>query len=179
MTTLHGGAVMLRPFRPEEIEPALDRIFGIEAEPDEGEESPRALRRKRLALSGTRTRWELLFAIEAEDRLVGEIQARSSEEAMPPGVFEIGIEVYGREDRRRGFGSGAIDVLTSHLFEREEAIRVQASTELDNAAMRRTLERLGFGYEGVLRGFMPSPEGPRDYAMYAVTKADWTERRSA
>lgn len=180
MTILPGGAVTLRPFRPEEIEPALDRVLGIQPEPDAGPESPRELRRKRLALSGTRTRWELLFAIEADDHLVGEIQARSSEEdSLPPGVFEIGIEIYELEDRRRGFGSGAVDVLTSHLFEREEAIRVQASTELDNAAMRRTLERLGFGYEGVLRGFMPSPEGPRDYAMYAVTKADWAERRSA
>ncbi len=169
---------MLRPFRPDEIEPALDRIFGIEAEPDRGEESPRELHRKRLALSGTRTRWELLFAIEADGRLVGEIQARSIR-TTPPGVYEIGIEIYEPADRRRGFGSGAVAAMTSHLFAQEAAMRVQASTDLENAAMRATLERLGFGYEGVLRGFMPSRDGPRDYAMYGMTESDWADRGGA
>jgi RimJ/RimL family protein N-acetyltransferase len=66
--------------------------------------------------------------------------------------------------------------LSAHLFSEHEAIRVQATTDLDNAPMRGVLERLGFGFEGVLRGFMPSAEGPPlDYAMYGLTKADWLE----
>lgn len=154
----------------------LERVPGGSTVPHDDDESPRELRRKRLALSGTRTKRELLFAIEADDRLVGEIQARSSEWAMPNGVYEIGIEIYEPEDRGRGFGSGAVAALTAHLFEREAAMRVQASTDLENAAMRATLERIGFGYEGVLRGFMPSPDGPRDYAMYGMTEADWAGR---
>jgi RimJ/RimL family protein N-acetyltransferase len=35
------------------------------------------------------------------------------------------------------------------------------------------LERLGFALEGVLRSFMPSSIGPRDYALYAITDNDW------
>jgi RimJ/RimL family protein N-acetyltransferase len=40
--------------------------------------------------------------------------------------------------------------------------------------MRCVLERLGFGFEGVLRGFMPTANrGSRDYTMYAMTRDDW------
>ena len=44
--------------------------------------------------------------------------------------------------------------------------------------MRRTLERLGFEFEGVLRGFMVSADGPRDYAMYGMTTDDWKAVRT-
>ena len=92
---------------------------------------------------------------------------------MPPGVWELGIELWDGADRGRGIGRRTIALLSSHLFERERAIRVQATTDVDNAAMRRVLEHLGFAFEGVLRGFMPAGSGPpRDYAMYGLTKAD-------
>jgi RimJ/RimL family protein N-acetyltransferase len=103
--------------------------------------------------------------------------------AMPPGVWELGVELWDEADRGRGYGREACALLAAHLFEAQGAIRVQATTDVDNAAMRRTLETLGFGYEGVLRGFMPQPEGgPRDYAMYAMTDEDHrtiTERSGA
>jgi RimJ/RimL family protein N-acetyltransferase len=54
---------------------------------------------------------------------------------------------------------------------------VQLTTDVENAAMRRVAERLGFRLEGTLRGFMPSPDGPRDYLMYAMTKGDFEEAR--
>jgi hypothetical protein len=39
------------------------------------------------------------------------------------------------------------------------------------------LERLGWTFEGVMRGFMPNSQGGRDdYALYAITKADWSAR---
>jgi RimJ/RimL family protein N-acetyltransferase len=178
MITLQGNRVSLRPFREDEIEHALGKIGFSAPDGAAGGDQARTQRRERLARSGRRSRWELLFAIEGAGRLVGEIQARHAEDTMPPGVHELGIEIWDRVDRRRGYGSAAIATLTGHLFEREDAIRVQASTDLDNAAMRRTLERLGFGFEGVLRGFMPSPEGPRDYAMYGMTNDDWKAVRT-
>ena len=49
---------------------------------------------------------------------------------------------------------------------------MQLTTDVENTAMRRVAERLGFTFEGVLRSFMPSADGPHDYAMYAITKDD-------
>jgi RimJ/RimL family protein N-acetyltransferase len=178
MTILQGNHVSLRPFREDEIEHALGMIGFSVPDGAAGSEKARSHRRERLARSGSRNQWELLFAIEGDGRLVGEIQARHAEDTMPPGVHELGIEIWDRSDRRRGYGSAAIAALAGHLFECEEAIRVQASTDLDNEGMRRTLERLGFGYEGVLRGFMSSPDGPRDYAMYGMTHDDWKAVRT-
>ena len=171
MTQVRGDGLLLRGVGPEEIEMVLPRVAPVELAA--GDEVAVARKRARLERSGERTEWEIWFAIEAGGRLVGDIQGRCSDTAMPPGVWELGIELWNEGDRGRGYGREACALLTSHLFEAEGAIRVQATTDVDNAAMRRTLETLGFGYEGVLRGFMPQPEGePRDYAMYAITKQD-------
>ena len=43
--------------------------------------------------------------------------------------------------------------------------------------MRRVLEKLGFVYEGTLRGFMPAGEEREDYVLYAVTPPDWATPR--
>jgi RimJ/RimL family protein N-acetyltransferase len=133
--------------------------------------------RERIERSGAFDGVELLLGIHADGRLVGEIQARSPRMGMPPGVFEIGIDVYELDDRRRGIGAGALRLMVERLFADEGAHRVQATTDLDNEGMRGLSERCGFAYEGILRAFMPSPDGPRDYAMYAITKDDWEAAR--
>lgn len=172
MTELHGGRVLLRGFRPEEVAFALDRMQTIPAA--ELDEAAFRERRERIERSGERNGSEIMLAIEAEGRLVGDVQGRCPRFAMPPGVWELGIELWDRADRGHGIGRETVRLLSSYLFDREDAIRVQATTDVDNAAMRRVLEVLGFGYEGVLRGFMPDPAGPpRDYAMYGMTRADW------
>ena len=178
MITLHGGRdLTLRAFRPDEIDAALEQVAA--AELASGDREAVSRKRERLERSGTRTDWEVWFAIEAEGRLVGDIQGRCSDHAMPPGVWELGIELWDEKDRGRGIGHDACAMLVSYLFDRESAIRVQATTDVDNAAMRRTLERFGFGFEGVLRGFMPGAQGPpRDYAMYGMTADDWMEMRN-
>jgi RimJ/RimL family protein N-acetyltransferase len=176
MTVVRGARVTLRAFRPEEIDGAIQRIGGG-IEPSDNAQAVR--RRERLRASGDRNDWEVLFAVEADNRLVGDAQGRCSEHAMPPGVWEIGIELWDPADRGKGFGREAVALLSSHMFERESAIRVQATTDVVNSPMRRILESLGFGFEGVLRGFMPTGDGTaRDYAMYGFTRDDWTTRRN-
>jgi len=175
VTELRGENVLLRGVAPEEVEMVLPRV--APAELAAGDEVAVARKRARLERSGERNAWEIWFAIEVAGRFVGDVQGRCSDTAMPPGVWELGIELWDEADRGRGYGREACALLASHLFEAEGAIRVQATTDVDNAAMRRTFETIGFAYEGVLRGFMPQPESePRDYAMYAVTQKD---RRTA
>src|SRR5207244_4571261 len=98
--------------------------------------------------------------------------------AMPPGVFELGIALFAEADRGRGYGTEAIRLLTQHVFDELKAERVQASTAVDNQAMRRSFERLGFKEEGVMRSFMPAGEGRDDYVLYAVTRAEWISLRA-
>jgi len=174
MIRVNGSVVTLRPFRPDELdrlvefESSVPRDDGIHRGPKERE----ALIHK-IEDSGAWALGKLEFAIEHDGSLVGEVQARNVPYAMPPGVFELGIEIYGSGDKRRGLGAAAVQEITRYLFREEDAIRVQLSTDVDNVAMRRVAERLGFGFEGVQRGFMPTARGPRDYAMYGMTRADY------
>lgn len=174
MIELRGDRVILRGFRPGEVALALDRMQSVPASELDAQE--RDERRERIERSGERAGWEILLAMEADGRLVGDVQARCPRFAMPRGVWELGIEVWEEVDRGRGVGTQTVELLSAYLFEHEDAVRVQATTDVDNAAMRLALERVGFGFEGVLRGFMPDPDGPpHDYAMYGLTRAAWTD----
>lgn len=134
--------------------------------------------RQRVAHSGEFYAGEILLGIEADGRLVGEIQGRCPETASPPGVFELGIGLFDTRDRGHGIGRKAVALMTERLFEEEGAHRVQAGTDLQNHAMRGVLARLGFGFEGVMRDFMPMEDGPHDYALYAITRHDYQEMKS-
>jgi RimJ/RimL family protein N-acetyltransferase len=177
MTRLVGDKVTLRAFREDEAAKLLDAWGDAEWFAPRGS-SPADLRARvndRIAHSGEFVDGLVAFAIEAEGRLIGEVQARQPRNGLPPGVFELGVELFDEADRRRGFGVAAVGEMTSYLFGREEAIRVQLTTDVDNAAMRATAAKLGFTFEGVLRGFMPTSDGPRDYAMYGFTRHDLEE----
>jgi RimJ/RimL family protein N-acetyltransferase len=179
VTELRGRRVVLRAFRADEIDEATSRMAGGGTVVGETSERERR-RRDRLERSGARNAGEILFAIESERRLIGDAQGRCIEMAMPPGVWEVGLEIWDDGDRGRGLGRETVELLASHLFTDEGAIRVQATTDVDNTPMRRVLDGLGFGFEGVLHGFMPSPEGPpRDYAMYGVTRSGWRAREGS
>jgi RimJ/RimL family protein N-acetyltransferase len=180
VTELDGARVTLRAFRPEEIELASRRMAAGSSTVLVGPDEERVRRfRSRLERSGSRNEWEVLFAIEADERLVGDAQGRCSETALPPGVWEIGLELWDDADRGRGLGRETVQLLTAYLFTQQEAIRVQASTDVSNRAMQGVLDRLGFVREGTLRGFMLAPDGPpRDYVMYGITREDWEEARN-
>jgi RimJ/RimL family protein N-acetyltransferase len=165
--------VSLRPLLPGDLE----ALWGARMRSDEPWADPsEAARRKlrdRIANSGRVSHGELLLGIVSDGRLAGEIQARQPEMGLPPGVFEIGIEIFDPEERGSGIGRRALGLFLIHLFEEEHAHRVQLTTDVDNPAMRRVAEHLGFELEGTLRGFMPTKNGPRDYVMYGITRGAW------
>lgn len=135
--------------------------------------------KERIARSGRMVGGRLDLAVEVDGRLVGEVDARQPKEGLPPAVFEIGIGLFAEEDRSKGIGREAFALLTDHLFDAHEAERVQASTWTENIPMRKVLEKLGFRYEGTMRGFMPSPRGRDDYALYGITRPERAAARES
>lgn len=127
--------------------------------------------------SGSFHRGSLDLAIDVEGRLIGDVQARQGiGQRLPAGVVELGIQLYDRPNRGKGYGTDAIRVLTDWLFDAGVAERVQASTAEGNRPMRRVLEKVGFTFEGVMRGFMPVADRREDFALYAMTKSEWLGR---
>ena len=144
MISLEGDRVSLRPLQPDELETVWDARLGDDTAP--WMSTPQAYERlkQRVANSGHFVDGWLDLGIECEGRLVGEIDARQPPRSMPQGVYELGISLFETSDRGRGLGTDAIRLLTRYLFEHEEAARVQASTWVENTAMRRVFEKLGF-----------------------------------
>ena len=170
---LTGERVTLRPLREEDF-PAMRAAHeaGIASVTKLDPAGERRLRR-RVERSGAMVDGWLDLGIEAEGRLVGDVGARRPAGALPPGVFEIGIELYDEGDRGKGYGGEAVWLLTAHLFADHAAERVQASTDVANTAMRRALERAGYAEEGVMRWFREGGNGRRDdYVLYAVIRPD-------
>jgi RimJ/RimL family protein N-acetyltransferase len=164
---LRGERVLLRSFRSDEFATAYEQARSSTARV--GELSLERMR-LRVARSGRFLEGRLDLAVVSEGRVVGSIEARAPEGALPPGVCEIGVELV-PEVRGGGLGSEAVALLARHLLS-NGFVRVQASTDVGNAAMRGALERAGFRHEGTLRGYMPDGDGRTDGVLYALIAAD-------
>jgi RimJ/RimL family protein N-acetyltransferase len=162
VTVIRGARVLLRPFRPEEIDVAWEQRLRSTAAM--GKPDPVGFR-ERLGRSGSWRDGRLDLAIELDGELVGEVDVRSNLRMMPVGVCEFGIELW---EERRGVGAGtdAVETLTRWLHEQGYP-RVQAGTDVRNAPMRRVLEKVGFAHEGDMRSFAPDGDGRADFALYA------------
>ena len=74
------------------------------------------------------------------------------------------------EWRGQGWGTIAQRLLADHLL--ESAFRVEASTDIDNVAEQRSLEKAGFEREGVLRRAQKRADGlHHDLVMYARVRS--------
>jgi RimJ/RimL family protein N-acetyltransferase len=86
-------------------------------------------------------------------------------------TWNIGIGLLASA-RGHGYGTRAQRLLAEYLFAHTQVNRVEASTEVDNAAERRSLEKAGFTFEGVLRGACFRAGSWRDMASYSMVRAD-------
>ena len=74
--------------------------------------------------------------------------------------------------RGHGHGSAAQRMLAGYLFATTKINRVEASTDLENVAEQRALERAGFTREGVIRGAQFRAGRWRDLIGYSRLRAD-------
>ncbi|TDV41350.1 GNAT family N-acetyltransferase [Actinophytocola oryzae] len=74
--------------------------------------------------------------------------------------------------RGRGFGATAIRLLVAHLFATTDVDRVEASTDRENTASRKALEKAGLRREGVLRGAQLRLGERRDMISYSILRDD-------
>jgi RimJ/RimL family protein N-acetyltransferase len=85
--------------------------------------------------------------------------------------WNIGIGLLTRA-RGQGYGTTAQRLLAQYLFAHTQVNRIEASTEIDNIGERRSLEKAGFTFEGVLRGACFRGGQWRDMACYSIVRAD-------
>lgn len=85
--------------------------------------------------------------------------------------YEIGAALL-PEHRGHGLGTHAQRLLVNHLFRFTAAHRLEASTDSENTAEQKALERIGFTREGVLREVLFLNGSWRDMVLYALLRSE-------
>jgi RimJ/RimL family protein N-acetyltransferase len=169
-----SNALWLRPLRASDLE-ILERVDTdpTVSEPFEwrGFADPRVRRRRWEKDSYLGPDDSLLVVALADDTVMGFVSWRFAWAFGPRGTVEIGILLL-PEHRGHGHGTIAQRMLVDHLFATTTVHRIQATTEVDNVAEQRALERAGFVREGVLRGGSFVRGAWRDYVLFAQLRGD-------
>lgn len=76
------------------------------------------------------------------------------------------------DGRGQGFGTEAQRLLVEVLFELYDIERIEASTDVDNVAEQRSLEKAGFTREGVLRRAQFRAGAHHDLVSYSIVRQD-------
>lgn len=78
--------------------------------------------------------------------------------------------------RGHGFGSEAVGLLVSHIFESTSAARVGAVCDVENLPSVRLLEKVGMRREGTMRSALFHHSAWHDVHLYGVTREEWGRR---
>lgn len=149
---LRGAHVVLRPFRPDDVE----RIAAIQAEPGVarwwGPPDEADLRRKASGRSGERA-----LVIEAGGEPAGIIEYHEEDE---PDFRHAGLDLFLAERfRGRGLGPDAVRALARYLLRDRAHHRLTIDPAVDNVAAIRAYEKVGFRPVGRMRRYWRSPDG--------------------
>ena len=86
-------------------------------------------------------------------------------------AWNIGISLI-PEARGKGYGTEAQRQVAAYLFETTDVNRVEASTDVENLAEQRSLEKAGYRREGVQRGSQYRAGGFHDLITYSRLRDD-------
>lgn len=91
----------------------------------------------------------MLILDKTADRIIGEIIYFRNADYRAG--YEIGYQIFRREDRGKGYMSEALPLFSAFLFEARPIPRLQLTVVAGNEASRSVAERAGYRYEGTLR----------------------------
>ena len=151
--------ISLRKYTPSDFEKS------VEIREIKGEES-RERWRGRIERSGSWDDHYFHLAIDLDGELVGDLQVRHCQQAMPPGALELGLEI---DPVKQGQGIGTqVLILAAEKFFADGAHRISGSTDVSNIGMIRAFEKAGWVREGTLRGLFNEGGVLHDYVSYSI-----------
>lgn len=86
-------------------------------------------------------------------------------------AWNMGISLV-PEARGQGYGVEAQRLVAAYLFETTDANRVEASTDVENLAEQRALEKAAFVREGINRGAQWRAGAHHDLVLYSRLRGD-------
>jgi RimJ/RimL family protein N-acetyltransferase len=93
---------------------------------------------------------------------------------LPNKWMEIGYEII-PDERGKGYGTEAAQLIVDYLFLSKDVARIQAITDVRNIASQRVLEKTGFQKEGTIRksGFVKG-KWTNAY-LYSILREEWRQ----
>ena len=115
----------------------------------------------------------LIVELVADDRPIGTVVWHREMYGPNPesAAFNFGIELV-PDARGQGYGTEAQAQLVEYLFATTDVHRVEASTDVDNVAEQRSLEKAGLRREGVNRGAQFRAGAYHDLIVFAALRDD-------
>ena len=113
------------------------------------------------------TRFPYMITLKENDRVVGMIDPRIEGPRVGIGYGAARVH-WGK-----GYVLEATRAIIDWAFQQPSIYRVYATTDVENLASQRVLEKAGMQCEGILRKYIIHPnlsDIPRDSYMYAITK---------
>lgn len=89
---------------------------------------------------------------------------------------EIGMVIAGAEDRGRGYGTEALELLAAFAFNSLGLERIELEVHMENAAALRCYQKAGFTLEGVKRHAYYNDGRFADLGMMSILREDWLAR---
>lgn len=168
--------VRLRPL-------TLDDCTIAEADPPTSETEPYSfygftnpVRMRRLVESGEAFQsWgdqKGRLAVEAEGDYIGNVSWHPIHYGpIPAPAVNFGISLL-PSGRGKGHGTEAQRLLVAYLFANTTVNRLEASTDVENLAEQRALEKTGLLREGIVRGCHFRDGEYRDMVLYSILRKD-------
>lgn len=114
-----------------------------------------------------------LMVLLPDGTRAGEVSWHGVHYGPPPTSLALNIGIALVPDQRgKGYGSAAQRLLAEYLFAHTLVNRVEASTDVENVAEQRALDKAGFTREGVLRGAQWRSGAWHDLVSYARLRSD-------
>jgi RimJ/RimL family protein N-acetyltransferase len=113
------------------------------------------------------TRFPYMVTLMEDGQVIGMIDPRIEGPKMGIGY------ILARAYWGKGFMTEATQAMIEWAFQQPTIYRVYATTDMENVASRRVLEKVGMQCEGILRKYISHPnlsDIPRDSFIYAITK---------
>jgi RimJ/RimL family protein N-acetyltransferase len=170
-----SARIRLRDLTPDDA----DMVDAWNADPERSEyndfgEPPSPVQRDVLARGPMRNEQNGMLLVEMVDGgPIGTVSWHKVRYGPNPesDAWNIGIELVPAA-RGRGFGSEAQRELARYLFETTNVNRVEASTDVENLAEQRALEKAGYVREGIQRGSQYRAGAYHDLVTYARLRDD-------
>lgn len=170
---LRDDKVVLRPLCDEDRRDALVWINDPEVRPMINSPFPltEAEARKWAERIGGEARTDIVFAIEAEGRHVGNLGLHRIEWVNR--VASFGIVIGDASDRKKGFGTAAAGLLIGYGFDELNLHRISSTALSINEASLRLHAKLGFVEEGRRREAAFKHGNYVDWVEFGLLRRDW------